>query len=821
MGRVVSPNDVFYAYEPWASHRPASVPGIQNPLMNDPPTAWLPLMHMLKSGAPTFHWDPTIGSGVPGYGSSGSAILSPLIFLPTLLVPLTWVYTAIILLKINVAFWFAYAWLREERLGKTGAAVGAVIIAGAGIYSIRWLWQATNATVFYPALLWVVRRAFNRKRTPVSVIVLLATAYALSGFPSAMAYGIYLAAAYALFLIIRERRFPVISAARIAGGSIVALLISLPFLVPFAQFLQRSGYLALRENAAERFYPLSHWRSFFDPQRLGNPVWKNWIGDPALTSLNNFVDGTIYVGVLALPLAAIALFHRRKRRWFWVAATLFVLLCMFGIPPLAGLVAGLPGFKYTSLARVSLLLPVCVGYLAAAGASLIQRPFRRRWRPAGRGTAMVLAGLLAWDLGVFAGTFHPYLEPKDAVVPTTRVTDFLRAEPHPFRLVGFLTYLWPNGAQLYGIEDVASHFGSEAVYRRLLHRIDATAWSGTSTVIMFNSLQFQFTDPLVSMLGVRYFLEHRPIDIIKWTVFGATKPAVAETGSFVLPPGPVAQRRIAIDDEPFWAIEIPVSVESARGAAPRVDVELVTNGSVVWSRTFHTSDVEALNKVYVPLRTHARAGDDVQLRLWANSMSVRLLKADAPAGETGFYYGRVTIPLVFDRELPEGRIFRNLAEVPRFTAVRRVRKLNDEEFLAATDIDFAEEAVITDDPVFPPPTVAADATVELKSYAPAEQRLVTTASAPMFLASSEKLTPELRIEIDGRPARPIEINTMFAGVVVPAGRHEVTFTRRIARGWWPLSMAGVLLLVAIAVLEITSAWRRRSPDRRKATATAG
>ena len=63
---------------------------------------------------------------MPGFGSSASAVLSPLILLPTFLVPLSWVYTAIILLKINVAFWFAYFWLREERLGKIGAAVGAV-----------------------------------------------------------------------------------------------------------------------------------------------------------------------------------------------------------------------------------------------------------------------------------------------------------------------------------------------------------------------------------------------------------------------------------------------------------------------------------------------------------------------------------------------------------------------------------------------------------------------------------------------------------------------------------------------------------------------
>lgn len=821
MGRIVSPNDVFYAYEPWASHRPATVTGVQNPLMNDPPTAWLPLMAMIRSGqGGTFHWDPSVGSGVPGFGSSGSAVLSPLILLPAFLVPLTWVYTAIILLKIHVAFWFAYFWLREERLGKVGAAVGAIVIAGAGAWTVRWLWQATNATVLYPAILWAVRRAFSGKRTPVWMVALIALSYALAGFPSTMAYGAYLAAVYALFLAFRERRIPFRGTAELAGGAAIAFLIALPFLVPFAQFIRRSGYLGLRAEMAARAYPWPHWRSFFDPQRHGNPVWKNWIGDPALGPLNNFIEATVYVGVLTIPLAALALLQRRKARWFWVVATVVILLGMFGWAPLSSQIGKLPGFKYTALARLSMLLPIAAGFLAAAGASLVVSRFRRRLRPAGRLAGLAIAGVLGWELGVFAGTFHPYLRAEDAAVPSTRVTDFLQAEAPPYRFAAFLTYLWPNSAQLYGIEDVASHFGSEAAYRRIVQRIDPTAWSGTSTVITLNSLNFNFTDPLVSMLGVRYFLEHKPIDIIKWTIFKNTTPAVVETGSWVLSPGPAAIRTITIDTDSYWAIEVPANVESAVGAAPRLDVELVKDGKVAWSRTLAASDVSAINKVYVPVRPYARRGDRVQVRLWTNSMSVRLLQAEAPPGEAGFYYGRVSIPLIFERELPDGRVFRNLAEVPRFHAVSRVRKLNDDEFLASKDIDFMNETVITDDPVFPPQDIGAGS-ARILSYAPAEQRIATDSANRMFLASSEKLTPELRISIDGRDAKPIEINTMFAGVIVPPGKHEVRFTRRIGRGWWPPAIAGIVLLLAVTSAEITSGWRRRRSDRRRATATAG
>jgi len=98
--------------------------------------------------------------------------------------------------------------------------------------------------------------------------------------------------------------------------------------------------------------------------------------------------------------------------------------------------------------------------------------------------------------------------------------------------------------------------------------------------------------------------------------------------------------------------------------------------------------------------------------------------------------------------------------------------------------------------------------VQLVSYAPAEQRIRTDATDTMFLASSEKLTPELRITVDGKTVRPIEINTLFAGVTVPAGHHEVVFTRRVGRGWWPAAILAALAILVIGVAEVTSALRR-------------
>src|SRR5258707_1437903 len=141
MGRVVSPNDVFANFDPWSSVKPQDV---QSSVINDPPTSYYTLMSLLKSRPSAFHWNPFVGSGIPGFGSSASAVLSPLIALPTLLLPLTFVYSGIIFLKLNVAFLLGYLLLRHERLRQRGAAVGALIFASAGPFDLRPLLPVTH-----------------------------------------------------------------------------------------------------------------------------------------------------------------------------------------------------------------------------------------------------------------------------------------------------------------------------------------------------------------------------------------------------------------------------------------------------------------------------------------------------------------------------------------------------------------------------------------------------------------------------------------------------------------------------------------------------
>ncbi len=783
MGRVVSPNDVFRNYDPWSFAR--RVP-TQNSLINDPPTSYYTLMSLAKHDPAAFHWNPFIAGGIPGWGSTAAAVLSPFIFIPARTVPLAWVYTAIIFLKLNAAYWFAYWWLREEKLGKKGAAIGALIVAAAGVVTVRWLWQSTNASALYPALLWLVRRAFNGRRNSIALMIVLALAYALAGFPAAMAYGAYIALAYAMFLAIRERRVPARFLASGAIAVVVALMIASPSLVPYIQLLKRTGYLPTRERVSLDFhFPLHHARHFLFPDALGNNAFKNWIGDRALGAFNNYYEATIYIGVVTIALLLIGLFARRARsRWFWLGTLVILVAAMFGLAPFIGY---LPGIKYSWLTRLTIVLPLPAGYLAAAGTSLLSRR---------RVIAFALAAAVAWDLGLFAARFYPYLEPHEAEVPSTPTIAFLQSQPRPYRIAPMMNYMFPNSSELFRIEDVRSHFSSEEQYRRILQRIDPSVWGGFQTVLEFNSLQFNFSDPLVNMLGVRYVIEHKSIDIIKWSIFGATKPGTIEKGGLNLKPGQIVQRTIAIDAQPFHAIELAVGPEPLTKAGPHLEVLLLKNGAVVWSRNFTPEDCNSVvGKIYVPVSPYAHAGESVTLRVRPVGMRAYMLGA----ADGSFFFGRVTTPLIFDRELPDGRLFRNVAEVPRFHPVSRLRAMSDEEMLARTDFDFAQEAVVA--PESKLEAHAADARIERLLYGDARSELHVTSSAPWFLASSEKLTPELRVRIDGREVKTETINILFAGVSVPQGKHVIVFERRIGRGWWWVSAAGVLLFVIFVILE--------------------
>lgn len=807
MGRIVSPNDIFYNYDPWRSIRTVEP---QNPLLNDPATAYGTLISLLRGEPDAFHWNRFTGSGIPGFGSAAAAVLSPFVAIPAVVLPPLAVYSGIIILKVNFAFVFAYLWLRTERLGKRGAAIGALAYATSGVFAVWWLWQGTNATALYPAVLYVVARIFSGARVRFATTALIVAALLLSGFPATIVYVAWVALAYAAFLTVARRMLPLREIVRAFAGAATGALAVAPLVVPFVQLLRRSGYLEARTDVAGNFvFPFGHLRAFLDPFIYGNPAEHFWRGEAVLGGGGNFVESTVFVGVAVLALSLFAIPARRGRsRWFWIALGIAVVMAIFGDVSIAQrALASLPGIGYSPLTRLRVVLPLAAAFLAGCGASWLLGRFRkanvREW------LARAVAAVVAAELGLFAAAFYPYLEPDLARIPQSQTVAWLAAQRHPFRVTPTFDFLWPNTSELVRLEDIRSHFGSEKRYRDLLQRVDPGAWGGSGTVLQFNSMRLDVGDPLLAMLNARYVLEQPSIDILRWKIIEKTEATGAATASQLVTPGSPLRFTVTLDDPRPWAVDIPTRPRGTAGEGElEVRVVVPETGKTAWRRVWKRQELQRADKIYVPFPRSAGPGNALAIEVEARGLTVAIPRD--PSRPDPVTYGIVRAPLIHVATLADGRVFENLAALERFHAVWETKTMPFEAMLGDRSIDYAETAVVEEDVprlaslrAVARPQRRARFTVD--AYG-SSTRLTTRAPRPFLLVSSEKLTPELRVEVDGNPVDPIRVNGLFAAVPMGEGMHRVVFSRRIGRGWWPGAAAAWLVIGGAIALPL----RRRS-----------
>lgn len=803
MGYVISPNDVFYGYDPWRSATATAIEA-QNPIINDPPTSWYTLMSLLRDEPATFHWNRYVGSGIPGYGAIAAAVLSPFIAIPALVLPLWLVYGGIILLKIVVAHYGAWLWLRQSRVGKLAAGAGALVFSCAGIYAVWWLWPGSNVTALYPVTLYLIRRSFDRKLVPIWLWWLLGLSYLLAGFPAPVVYFAWVAVAYVLFLAVRLRRLPVRQLTRMVLASILALATAAPGLYSFTRFLQRTGYLESRSGVAERVerYSIDHLMAFIEPFRLGDPIQHVWYAQR--TAANNFLETTVYLGLLTLVLALLGVFRRRgEGTWFWGTLATILVLGLFVVDAVGDALAILPGVGFSELTRLRVLLPIPAAILAAHGAALLLRN-RGRWR--GWWGQMIIV-IVAIDLGFFAAYFYPYITPAVAKLPVSEITSWLRVQEEPFRVLPTFDMYWPNASELERFEDVRSHFSSEARYRQMFQRIDPESWGHSGTILQVNGLTLDPANPILPLLNVRYITEQPSIDILRWKVMERTTQDQPMDGVVNVAAGSVLERDLGTPDPDVWAIDLPVSPAGDGTRPMQLEVRRESDGSLIARQLRTSAQLERNEKVYVRL---PRTGERLTLVVRTGDFPVRLPAAGGSASRWTF--GWVRSPLIYRESLEDGRVFELLSTLPRYSAVWDVRQSSFAEMLTKQDLDFSKVAWSESAPTFDVellrdvPALARRVNFSLLEYTPRSERLRVSAPAPAFVVASEKLVPELRVEVDGERVQPVPVNGLFWGVLIEPGVHEIAVERVVGDGWWPVSGAAIVLLIVSSIVD-----RRRAP----------
>lgn len=448
-------------------------------------------------------WNRYAGIGMPHAANFQSSALDPLLaavnYHPT---PLVWDATFLLIFLLGAAV--AYAYLRVHGLGPIASLGGATVFVLGGHFLLYSNNQFFRVYSYLPAMFLAVDLTVRGRRrwAPIALGATVAGAF-LAGMPEAfvcVAIGLGLYCAWFL-------AFPPEGTARksvffrLAGGAVLAGLLSAPLLLPAMEYVPRAftshepGSKVGETHDPGRI--LLHWTA---PRIIGEPM-KNLQGT-GWSGTRDWIGAAAFIAVLA-ALASPKVFAR-KAGWFFLVLAVGLLAKIYGVgvldwvgkapgfervnfPPFAAPVVAFAGSVLAAIGieaidRRSVRKPLFAGLLALAGLGLLRLyhandaflaaapPGHQRmevgraalagavvvvavvlpWRRIGRLLAVgaVVAELLSLTPGaVYQERIDPYIRPQ------WLQTVLAKAGPGD-RVYGADAKLFPNYAGAFGLQDI-------------------------------------------------------------------------------------------------------------------------------------------------------------------------------------------------------------------------------------------------------------------------------------------------------------------------------------------------------------------------------
>ncbi|MSQ23379.1 MAG: hypothetical protein EXR58_02335 [Chloroflexi bacterium] len=380
--RVLLPTDNLVAFGPWRESaeeldltRPNNMLSSDSILQN---ISWRLLAQASwASGQPPL-WNPNIFGGQAFLATGQNQALYPPAIALNFLPPARW-YVWFIALHLWLGMVFTHLFMREIGANRVGSTLAAVSFGLCGFLTVSTMWPQMIATaIWLPLILWGVERTIigveQRKgaRAILFTLLILSVATGLQltgGHPEIAFYNLAAPALYASARLIqclrRSRRLAdtAISVAALSGGFLLGGLLAAVQLVPLTEagatnyrvggttYDQVRGYALPREAAL----------AFVIPNVFGNPThhrvfdlttlsWRpaSASNDAGTTEWGkkNFVEGTAYIGIVALLLAVLAPWlSRAPQRWPLALIAVFALLIAFGTPLFGILYSLVPGYS--------------------------------------------------------------------------------------------------------------------------------------------------------------------------------------------------------------------------------------------------------------------------------------------------------------------------------------------------------------------------------------------------------------------------------------------------------------------------------------------
>lgn len=491
-GDALLPGDYLAQMSPWNTVVKPSDPSPQwNPLQWDAIAQFYPWRVFYARSMAAGHiplWNPHQFRGTPFLANGQSAVLYPLNAVFLLFDPIT-AFTVFAALHLFLAQVFMYWLLRELGCKELGGVVGAICFAFSA-FMVLWLELPTfvGVAVWLPLVLLLIHRSVEGKSPAYGMFA--GAALALSFLAGHLQIAFYVTLASLLWWVWRlagvwKAEGGVVALKRVAPSIaafvIVAGLIGSAQLLPTFELGANSprsggptaaGYDWFIGNSLKPYRLVTA----FSPDFYGNPSKNNYylIGmmDGHAGSAADYMEYGMYVGILPLILAGIALGTVRKQRhvgYFGVLAVL-ALLSARGTIVNAPFYYLIPGFSaFGGPNRILLLYMFGAAALAGFGMDALLEMIGRSRRPkwlSRQAVGILAVAIIIADLFAFGIDYNPTCS-RDKVYPRTQLTDTLKRIAGNSRIapINPKWSLWetpkailpPNAAMVYGLYDVQGY----------------------------------------------------------------------------------------------------------------------------------------------------------------------------------------------------------------------------------------------------------------------------------------------------------------------------------------------------------------------------
>lgn len=436
-------SDIKSARAPWAPGFPER--RIQAPALSDPVWQFVPWLRLarreLASGRLPL-WNPHQDGGVPLLGNAQSALLSPLNW-PVLLLGADPGWNLSLLARILLAAAGAFAFLRDLGRSRISSALGAAAFALSGAF-VAWLEHplALSAAPAPLVLLFARRAARDRSARAVAGLALSAFLVLAGGHPET---ALMIALVAAVLVAASRPGWRGLLCA--AAGAALGAGLAAPMLLPFAEYFRNS---AARLGEGRRPFVLASGDllRFLEPRLSGS----------------NAIEAAATVSVVMLLLVPIGLWAGRRDREirFWTILAAVLLAVIYDNPLSRALALSTPVYW----TRFLLLLPLALGVMGSAGLDHLRGLLDARSRFTALAGAGGLAVIAILELLRAARGVHG-VTPPSQIAPTTPLLAKLEADNDVFRVLPLHTFLSPNSATDYGLDDVRGYDAlAPAAWRR-------------------------------------------------------------------------------------------------------------------------------------------------------------------------------------------------------------------------------------------------------------------------------------------------------------------------------------------------------------------